>query len=305
MHDEARSALADLLSLQHEAVEVAEAIANAPDPIEQKRLAARFDHLQHELHRQDAYNVDHRIERVLDGLRFRRAAFDQPVASLSGGEQNRLMLAKLLLAEPNVMILDEPSNHLDIEATEWLEGFLLEGSAAMIVVSHDRYFLDKVTNRTLELFDGTVDSYVGNFSAYWQQKAERLLVERRTWEKQQIEIEKTKDFIRRNAYGQKHAQAEDRRKKLDRIEPVAAAARDRRAADGFPPRRRAAATSWSGPKAWPRATTGRCSATLISTSPAASAGPCSDPTAAARPPCCDVCWAWCSPTRDESPSDRV
>jgi ATP-binding cassette subfamily F protein 3 len=97
---------------------------------------------------------------------------------------------------------------------------LIESSAAMIVVSHDRYFLDKVTNRTLELFHGTVDSYVGNFSAYWQQKAERVLVERRTFEKQQTEIEKTKDFIRRNAYGQKHGQAEDRRKKLERIVPV-------------------------------------------------------------------------------------
>jgi ATP-binding cassette subfamily F protein 3 len=118
------------------------------------------------------------------------------------------------------MILDEPSNHLDIDATEWLEDFLIESSAAMIVVSHDRYFLDKVTTRTLELFNGTVDSYTGNFSAYWLQKAERLLVERRTYEKQQIEIEKTKDFIRRNHYGQKHAPAEDRRKKLERIELV-------------------------------------------------------------------------------------
>jgi ATP-binding cassette, subfamily F, member 3 len=221
LRDEARSALADLLSLQQEAIEVAAAIGEAPDPAEQKRLSARYDHLQHELHRQDAYNLDYRIDRVLDGLRFRRESFDRPVASLSGGEQNRLMLAKLLLAEPNLMILDEPSNHLDIDATAWLEDFLIESSAAMIVVSHDRYFLDKVTNRTLELFDGTVDSYAGNFSAYWQQKAERLLVARRTYQRQQIEIEKTKDFIRRNAYGQKHAQAEDRRKKLERIELVA------------------------------------------------------------------------------------
>lgn len=222
LHDEARTALANLLALQQEALEVAADMAETSDPIEQKRLAARYDHLQHELHEQDAYNIDHRIERVLDGLRFRRETFGQPVSSLSGGEQNRLMLAKLLMAEPNLMILDEPSNHLDIEATEWLEDFLIESSAAMIVVSHDRYFLDKVTTRTLELFDGTVDDYAGNFSAYWQQKADRLLVQRRTFEKQQIEIEKTKDFIRRNAYGQKHAQAEDRRKKLDRIEPVAA-----------------------------------------------------------------------------------
>jgi ATP-binding cassette subfamily F protein 3 len=220
LHEEARSALAALVALQHEAEEVATAIGETTDPAEQKRLAARYDHLQHELHAQDAYNIEHRIERVLDGLRYRRETFGQPVASLSGGEQNRLMLAKLLLAEPNLMILDEPSNHLDIEATEWLEGFLLESSAAMILVSHDRYFLDRVTNRTLELFQGTVDSYVGNFSAYWRQKAERLLVQRRTYDKQRTEIEKTKDFIRRNAYGMKHAQAEDRRKKLDRIELV-------------------------------------------------------------------------------------
>ena len=122
------------------------------------------------------------------------------------------MLAKLLLAEPNLMLLDEPSNHLDIEATEWLEDFSLESSAALLLVSHDRCFLDNVTNRTLELFRGTVDSYAGNFTAYWQQKAERLLVERRTYEKQQMEIDKAKEFIRRNHYGQKRAQAEDRRK---------------------------------------------------------------------------------------------
>jgi ATP-binding cassette subfamily F protein 3 len=220
LRDEALSALADLMALQQEAIEVAADMATVSDPIEQKRLAARYDHLQHELQQQDAYNIEHRLERVLDGLRLRRESFDQPVASLSGGEQNRLMLAKLLLAEPNLMILDEPSNHLDIDATEWLEDFLVEGSAAMLVVSHDRYFLDKVTNRTLELFHGTVDGYTGNFSAYWQQKADRLLVQGRTYAKQQIEIEKTKDFIRRNTYGQKHAQAEDRRKKLERIELV-------------------------------------------------------------------------------------
>ena len=110
-----------------------------------------------------------------------------------------------------------------------------------------------MTKRTLELFDGTVDGYTGNFSAYWQQKAERLLVERRTYEKQQEEIEKTKDFIRRNAYGQKHAQAEDRRKKLDRIEPVAPPAGNRGAADAVSRRRPLAATSSSAPKGWRKA----------------------------------------------------
>jgi len=218
--DEAAGALAELICLQQESVAVAEAMAAADDPAEAKRLAARFDHLQHELRHRDAYNLDHKIERVLQGVGFRRETFDQPAASLSGGEQNRLILARLLLAEGNLMLLDEPSNHLDLEATEWLEDFLLESSAAMILVSHDRYFLDKVSGRTLELFRGTVDSYAGNFSAYRRQKRQRLLVQQRTYRKQQVEIAKAREFIRRNAYGQKHAQAEDRRKKLERIVPV-------------------------------------------------------------------------------------
>ena len=217
---EAHSALDALIALQHEAEQTAAALAHAADDDEHNRLAARYDHLQQELHRHDAYNLEHKVGRVLDGLGFSRSVFEQPVRSLSGGEQNRLMLAKLLLAEPDLMLLDEPSNHLDIEGTRWLEEFLVASRAAMIMVSHDRYFLDKVTNRTLELFRGTVDAYTGNFSAYLKQKEGRLLVHRRTYERQQTEIAKTEDFIRRNAYGQKHAQAEDRRKKLARIERV-------------------------------------------------------------------------------------
>lgn len=236
--DEAVGALDELVELNRHAVEVAEAMAQAADEEERARLSARYDHLQHELQNRDAYHIDYKIERVLDGLHFARSSFQTPVESLSGGEQNRLMLAKLLLAEPDLMFLDEPSNHLDIEATEWLEEFLAGSTTAAIVVSHDRYFLDKVTNGTLELFQGTVDCYNGNFSAYWRQKAERLLVERRTYEKQQIEIAKTEDFIRRNTYGQKHAQAEDRRKKLARIERVAAPREISAPPMGFPPAER-------------------------------------------------------------------
>lgn len=218
IYSEAKTALAGLIALQEEALAVSEELSQASDPDEHNRLAARYDHLQHELHSNDAYNLDHKIHQVLEGLGFSSDRLEQQVSSLSGGEVNRLVLAKLLLAEPNLMILDEPSNHLDLKATEWLENFLIESSAAVIVVSHDRYFLDRVANRTVELFNGTVETYTGNFSAYWMQKAERLLVQRRTFEKQQEEIEKTKDFIRRNTYGQKHAQAEDRRKKLERLE---------------------------------------------------------------------------------------
>lgn len=220
VREEAATALAGLVRLQREAQSVAEALAAAEDQSDRQRLAARFDHLQQELQRQDAYNLEHKIERVLEGLGFARSMLAQPVGRLSGGEQNRLLLAQLLLAEPNLMLLDEPSNHLDLASTEWLEQFLVDSSAAMIVVSHDRTLLDKVTNRTLELFCGKVESYRGNFSAYVRQKAQRLLVQERTYEKQQAQIARAEEFIRRNAYGQKHAQAEDRRKKLARLRPV-------------------------------------------------------------------------------------
>ena len=130
------------------------------------------------------------------------------------------MLAKLLLEEPDLMILDEPSNHLDIEATEWLESFLLNSQQAFLLISHDRFFLDRVAQRTLELVNGTIDDYPGNYSKYLMLKQQRLEVEKRTYEKQKEEIAKLEDFVRRHHHGQKHAQAEDRRKKLERIELV-------------------------------------------------------------------------------------
>ncbi|GAB4127356.1 MAG: ABC-F family ATP-binding cassette domain-containing protein [Thermogutta sp.] len=220
VRQEAAAALAPLYRLQREAEETAARLSCPMPEEEHRRWAARFDFLQQELHRLDAYHLEHKIERVLEGLGFTPAMFEQEAARLSGGEQNRLVLAQLLLAEPDLMLLDEPSNHLDIDATRWLEGFLAEHRAAMIIVSHDRFFLDRVTNYTAELFRGTVECYAGNFSAYLKHKEERLLVAKRTYAKQQEEIAKAEEFIRRHHYGQKAAQAQDRRKKLERIELV-------------------------------------------------------------------------------------
>lgn len=218
---EARRGLQAVLDLQQAVEAAAEALAQAQDEAERRKRADRYDRLEHELRRRQAYAVDHQIERVLQGLGFGEEDHERPVAELSGGQKNRLLLGRMLLAAPDVMLLDEPSNHLDIDATQWLEQHLAESEQALIVVSHDRYLLDKVATRTLELFQGTIESYPGNFSAYWRQKAERLEVQRRTFEKQQLEIAKTEEFIRRNHYGQKATQAEDRRKKLERIERVA------------------------------------------------------------------------------------
>ncbi|MFV1964651.1 MAG: ABC-F family ATP-binding cassette domain-containing protein [Pirellulaceae bacterium] len=218
--EESRQALSELIRMAKEAERIAKSISRTGDESERRRLGERYDRLHHELQQRDGYHLDHKIEQVLEGLGFRKEMFHQPVAQLSGGQQNRLLIAKRLLEEPDLMLLDEPSNHLDIDATQWLENFLTETKSALLVISHDRFFLDKVTHRTLELFHGTVDSYPGNFTAYRRQKAERLEVQRRTYEKQQIEISKMEDFIRRHRYGQKHSQAEDRRKKLERIELV-------------------------------------------------------------------------------------
>ncbi|GIW98416.1 MAG: ABC transporter [Pirellulaceae bacterium] len=187
---------------------------------EHAQLLQQYDHLQVRLSQTDAYQWEQRVHRTLTGLGFAAESFHRPVAQLSGGQQNRLMLASLLLQEPDLMILDEPDNHLDIESTEWLEQTLANWPGAFLVVSHDRLFLDRTTNSVLELLHGSVDRYRGNYSAYLRQKAERLEVQRRTYEKNCEEIAKLEDFIRRHHHGQKAAQAEDRRKKLERIERV-------------------------------------------------------------------------------------
>ncbi len=215
----AKTGLQPLINLTAEAHRVAGLMAAATGAT-RVELARKYDRLHTELENRGGYQIDFKIRRVLEGLGFTRQQDDQPVGQLSGGQQNRLMLAKLLIEEPDLMLLDEPSNHLDIEATQWLEDFLAKSKQAFLLVSHDRYFLDRVTTRTLELVNGTVESYAGNYSKYKRLKQERLAVEQRTFQKQQQEVEKLKEFIRRHHYGQKHAQAEDRRKKLERIEVV-------------------------------------------------------------------------------------
>ncbi len=219
--DEAKAGLAPLYGLQAEAVEMAEKIASEPDPVLHERWQRRYDAVQLELGRLAAYNIDHRVDEVLAGLEFTRDQYDRPLDQLSGGQRNRAALARLLLAAPDLMLLDEPTNHLDIAATEWLENYLAQCAQAVLVVSHDRFFLDRVANRILELNAGGVHDYPGNFSAYWKQKDERHELLRRAYEKQQEFIARTEDFIRRNHYGQKHAQAADREKKLERLERVA------------------------------------------------------------------------------------
>jgi ATP-binding cassette, subfamily F, member 3 len=214
------AAVGDVARLAEQSERIAERLAVTPSGPEHDNLLEQFDRLQAKLHQHDAYNWEHRVERVLQGLGFADAWYQRPARQLSGGQQNRLMLVCLLLQQPDLMILDEPNNHLDIESTEWLEQTLSDWPGAFLLVSHDRYFLDQTVNEVLELVDGKLDRFRGNYSAYVHQKEERLAVQRRTFEKQQEEVEKLEEFIRKHHAGQKSTQAEDRRKKLQRIELV-------------------------------------------------------------------------------------
>jgi ATP-binding cassette subfamily F protein 3 len=220
LFDEARSALEELVAAHDDMIQTAEALSKATDPAERKALAQRYERLNELLRHHDAYNVDHRVEHVLDGIGFRAEDYDRPLETFSGGQQSRLMLAKLLLAAPDVMLLDEPSNHLDIAATRWLEDYLSQQSEAMLIVSHDRYFLDRVVTKMFELNGGGLDEYPGNFHAYWRLRQERYEQQLKTWQAQQEYIDKQEEYIRRVHYGQLHKQAQSRRKALDRLERV-------------------------------------------------------------------------------------
>jgi len=218
--DVARSGLGSLIDLQAAMEEAAREMAEAEDDADAGRASRRYTELHDRLEHQDAYSVEHRVEEILGGLGFGPAEAKRPARTFSGGQQSRLMLAKLLLESPDLMLLDEPSNHLDIETTAWLENYLARQSVAMVVVSHDRYFLDRVVTKVWELHFGKVEVYPGNYTQYWKLREERAKVLQRQSEKQQDQVDDLKDFIRRWGVGQKAKQAKDREKKLARIERV-------------------------------------------------------------------------------------
>ncbi|MBX9585284.1 MAG: ABC-F family ATP-binding cassette domain-containing protein [Gemmataceae bacterium] len=220
LFDEAKSAFDELLATQKEFERVAEELAAATDESQRKQLSAKFDRLNELLRHHDAYELDHKVEGVLGGLGFKTADFTRGVATFSGGQQRRLLLAKLLLSAPDVMLLDEPSNHLDIDTTRWLENYLAQQPEGMIVVSHDRYFLDKVVTKILELHDRRVTGYPGDYHQYVRQREERYERRLKEYEAQREFIERQEEYIRRAHYGQLAKQAQSRMKVLDRLEVV-------------------------------------------------------------------------------------
>src|SRR5215212_2423334 len=164
VHESALAAFGHLQQIEHEMHELEHRMADASDDLE--AVLERYSELQQEFEREGGFEYTAKAEAILQGLGFDRDSWGLETGNLSGGQQNRLGLARLLLAEPDVLLLDEPTNHLDVAAVEWLEEFLSAYNSAYVIVSHDRYFLDRACRRIIELELGRASSYTGNYSAY-------------------------------------------------------------------------------------------------------------------------------------------
>ncbi len=197
-----------------------EAAATESNAVLREQLLQRYADLQARFEHAGGYTYEYKIEQVLDGLGFTRELQDSPVSHLSGGQQTRAALGKLLLQEPDLLLMDEPTNHLDLAALEWLEGYLNGWKGAMVIVAHDRYFLDKVVSRTIEMAFGRIEEYPGNYTRYLHLREERMERRLREYEAQQAHIAHTEEFIRRYKAGQRSREARGRQKLLDRMERV-------------------------------------------------------------------------------------
>src|SRR6267378_1390991 len=229
VHESALAAFGHLQQIEHEMHELEHRMAEVDADLE--KVLERYSDLQHQFEREGGFEYAAKAESILQGLGFERESWSLPTENLSGGQQNRLGLVRLLLAEPDVLLLDEPTNHLDVGAVEWLEEFLQGYNSAYVVISHDRYFLDRACGRIIELENGRAATYTGNYSAFLVEREERRETQQRAYENQRQLIEKTEEFIRRNLAGQKTKQAKSRRTMLAKLERVEAVRADRSSGD--------------------------------------------------------------------------
>lgn len=183
------------------------------------QLLNQYDQLLHDFEEQNGYGYEAEVRSVLHGFHFEQEDYDRKISSLSGGQKTRLALAKLLLEQRDLLILDEPTNHLDIDTLIWLEGYVQNYKGALLIVSHDRYFLDRIVNEVYEISHHHSSYYKGNYSAYIDQKAERLRQDWKNYEKQQAEISKLEDFVNKNLVrASTTKRAQSRRKQLEKME---------------------------------------------------------------------------------------
>ncbi|MDH5104953.1 ATP-binding cassette domain-containing protein [Lentilactobacillus diolivorans] len=186
-----------------------------------KEISKQYDNIRADFEQHNGYGYDAEIRGVLHGFGFDQADYDRPINELSGGQKTQLALAKLLLEKPELLILDEPTNHLDVETITWLEGYVQNYSGALLIISHDRYFLDRIVNEVYELSNGTLHHYTGNYTDYTQKKEQEVALQWKAYEKQQSQIDKLQTFVDKNivrASTTKQAQA--RRKQLEKMDRI-------------------------------------------------------------------------------------
>ncbi|MFC4652426.1 ABC-F family ATP-binding cassette domain-containing protein [Lactococcus nasutitermitis] len=199
---------------------------------ELNQLMARYDNLSEEFRTENGFTYESEIKSVLNGFHFPEEMWGQQISDLSGGQKTRLALAKMLLEQPQLLILDEPTNHLDIQTLAWLENYLKNYKGALLIVSHDRYFLDKVVTETLELSRGVLTRFAGNYSKYIEMKATKEATEQKEFDKQQKEIAKLEDYVARNlARASTTKMAQSRRKQLEKIDRLDAPKSSEKAAN--------------------------------------------------------------------------
>ncbi|MCL4273703.1 MAG: ATP-binding cassette domain-containing protein [Anaerolineales bacterium] len=209
--DACHSVFENLIKQQNELHRLEELMATDPNVIEQ------YGKLQEDFERRGGYTYETRIKQVLTGLGFDASDYNLSLDHLSGGQRTRAFLARLLLSDPDLLLLDEPTNHLDIRAVEWLEGYLSQWEGAVVIVSHDRYFLDKVSNIIMEMLPAAYEMYNGNYSAYLKQREERIARRQEVFESEREKLLKEVEYIKRNISGQNTLQAKGKLKRLTRI----------------------------------------------------------------------------------------
>lgn len=190
------------------------------DEREYTKIMAKYTKLTQDFQEQGGYEYVSRIKGVLKGLGFQEEAFHTPLSTLSGGEKSRAELGRLLLTEPDLLLLDEPTNHLDIRTREWLEEYLSTYKKAVILISHDRFFLNRTVERIWELYHGQLEKYPGDFSLYRRERERRYLLWEKEFKRQQEHIARQKEYIRRNHAGNNARQAKSRKRQLLALEPI-------------------------------------------------------------------------------------
>jgi ATP-binding cassette subfamily F protein 3 len=224
--EETLAAFGDVEKLQHEMRELEHRMGEATDDLD--AVMERYQKVSEAFERLDGFSIRARAESILQALGFAQSQFDMDVNSLSGGQKSRVMLAKAILQGEDLLLLDEPTNHLDLPSLRWLEDFLLDTNATVVVISHDRYFLDRIAEQILEVELGRSRVYEGNYTEFMEKKEQELELAQRHYERQQEYIKKQEDYIRRNIAGQDTKQARGRRTHLGKMKRLEKPLSDRR-----------------------------------------------------------------------------